>query len=81
MSTIKTYENLVGTLQESQKQILEYVKQSCQDFQAFADQCATYIELYGPLVLNMAKGYLTPALCEQLGFCPKPASDIIQITA
>jgi hypothetical protein len=66
---------------ESQKQILEYVKQSCQDFQAFADQCATYIELYGPLVLNMAKGYLTPALCEQLGFCPKPASDIIQITA
>lgn len=56
-------------VQESQKEVLDYIKQSCKDFQAFADQCATYIDLYGPLVLNMAKQYLKPELCTQLGFC------------
>jgi hypothetical protein len=68
-------------LQKSQKQILEYVKQSCQDFQAFAEQCSTYIDLYGPLVLNMARGYLTPALCTELGFCPKSTSDVLEFSA
>ena len=56
-------------VQTSQKEVLDYIKQSCKDFQAFADQCATYIDLYGPLVLNMAKQYLKPELCTQLGFC------------
>jgi len=68
-------------VQKSQKQILEYVKQSCQDFQAFADQCSAYIDLYGPLILNMAKRYLNPALCQELGFCPEPASEVLESTA
>ena len=56
--------------QDTQKQILEYVKESCADFQSFQDQCEAYVELYGPMVLNMARQYLKPELCTQLGFCP-----------
>lgn len=65
-----------ASVQDTQKQLLEYIKQNCQNFEAFADQCAAYIDLYGPLVINMAKSYLKPTLCSQLGFCPK-ASDSI----
>ena len=56
--------------QETQKEILEYVKQSCADFQSFKDQCEGYIDLYGPMIIQMAKQYLKPELCTQLGFCP-----------
>lgn len=61
-------------MQATQKEILDYIKQNCESFQAFADQCATYIDLYGPLVLNMAKQYLKPELCSQLGFCSSQSS-------
>lgn len=57
-------------LQGTQKEILDYVKQSCKDFEAFEEQCESYVDLYGPTVLNVAKQYLKPELCTQLGFCP-----------
>eukprot|EP00887_Chlorella_sp_A99_P007294 scaffold2.g7294.t1 len=41
-----------------------------QDFKA---QCIQYVELYAPLVLNMAITYLQPEpLCARLGYCPAP---------
>lgn len=56
-------------VQDTQREILDYVKQSCKDFQSFEEQCENYIDLYGPTILAMAKQYLKPELCAQLGFC------------
>ena len=35
------------------------------------DQCLNYVELYGPLVVNMIVQYLKPELCIDVGYCPK----------
>jgi saposin len=61
-------------LQDTQKQILEYAKEACQTFGPdFKDQCLNYVELYGPLVVNMVVQYLKPELCIEAGYCPKPS--------
>jgi saposin len=40
--------------QDTQKQILQYAKEACQTLGPnFQDQCLNYVELYGPLVINM----------------------------
>lgn len=40
--------------QDTQKQILEYAKEACTTLGPnFQDQCLNYVELYGPLVINM----------------------------
>jgi saposin len=54
----------------TQRQILDYAKQGCEVFQDFKQQCETYVDVYGPLVLNMALQYLQPMpLCTRMGYC------------
>jgi hypothetical protein len=64
--------------QDTQKQILEYAKEACSTLGPnLKDQCLNYVELYGPLVVNMIVQYLKPELCIDAGYCPKvrfPAS-------
>ena len=58
--------------QDTQKQILEYAKEACSGLGPnFKDQCLNYVELYGPLVVNMIVQYLKPELCIDAGYCPK----------
>lgn len=60
-------------VQDTQKQILEYAKEACQAIGPdFKDQCLNYVELYGPLVVNMVVQYLKPQLCIDAGYCPQP---------
>jgi saposin len=67
--------DFVLSLQDTQKQILEYAKEACQAFGPnFKDQCLNYVELYGPLVVNMIVQYLKPQLCIDAGYCPQPTS-------
>ena len=41
-------------MQDTQKQILEYAKEACTALGPnLQDQCLNYVELYGPLVVNM----------------------------
>ncbi len=56
-------------LQDTQKEILDLAKESCAAFQAYKDQCVTYVELYGPLLFNMFVQYLRPELCTTIGYC------------
>lgn len=48
---------------------MDYAKQACDVYPDFHDQCLTYVEMYGPLLINAAVAYMTPQLCEQWGFC------------
>lgn len=73
--------NICSVFQKTQKHILDYVKQQCDDFSAFKEQCVSYVELYGPLALNMARQYLSPDLCTQLGFCPDPSPGKLTFSA
>ena len=58
--------------QDTQKQILEYAKEACSSLGPnIKDQCLNYVELYGPLVVNMIVQYLKPELCIDVGYCPK----------
>ena len=60
------------SLQDTQKQILEYAKEACSSLGPnLKDQCLNYVELYGPLVVNMIVQYLKPELCIDAGYCPK----------
>ena len=63
---------IVMASQDTQKQILEYAKEACSGLGPnFKDQCLNYVELYGPLVVNMIVQYLKPELCIDAGYCPK----------
>ncbi|BDA48770.1 probable prosaposin [Coccomyxa sp. Obi] len=63
---------ILGNL-DTQKQILEYAKEACEAIGPnFKDQCLNYVELYGPLVVNMIVQYLKPQLCIDAGYCPQP---------
>lgn len=58
---------------QTQEEILEYAREGCGLFTDFKQQCLQYVNLYGPLVLNMGLTYLQPeTLCAQLGYCPVP---------
>ena len=60
-------------VQETQKEILEYAHDACHVFPGFEDQCETYVNMYGPLVMGIIQQYLQPdAMCSRLGFCPLP---------
>ncbi|GAB4819732.1 hypothetical protein N2152v2_006778 [Parachlorella kessleri] len=55
---------------QTQREILAYAKQGCEVFQDYKQQCETYVELYGPLILSMALQYLQPQqLCTRMGYC------------
>ncbi|CAL5223567.1 g6102 [Coccomyxa viridis] len=63
--------SILGNL-DTQKQILEYAKEACSSLGPnLKDQCLNYVELYGPLVVNMIVQYLKPELCIDAGYCPK----------
>ena len=56
-------------MQKTQKEVLDYAKEACDVYPDFHDQCLTYVEIYGPQVMNAAVAYMTPELCIQLGIC------------
>ncbi|KAK9819194.1 hypothetical protein WJX74_001317 [Apatococcus lobatus] len=62
---------------EIQKQLLADAKQACEIFKTLKDQCTSYVEIYGPLAITVALGYMQPnTLCTELGYCngsPSPA--------
>ncbi len=66
-------------LQDTQKRILEYAKEACSSLGPnLKDQCLNYVELYGPLVVNMIVQYLKPELCIDAGYCPKVVPSRLQ---
>ena len=48
------------------------MREVCSALQGFEDQCVSYVELYGPLLLNVVAQYLKPELCNRMGYCPAP---------
>ncbi len=61
--------NLFHCKQDTQKQILEYAKEACTALGPnLHDQCLNYVELYGPLVVNMiVQVWLSPAVSSRVG--------------
>lgn len=57
-------------MQATQKEALEYAEEVCDAYPDFHDQCLTYVQMYGPLLLNAAVAYMNPSLCSTLGVCP-----------
>ena len=56
-------------MQSTQKQVLDYAKEACDTYPDFHDQCVTYVEMYGPLLLNAAVAYMNPEVCSRIGVC------------
>lgn len=53
-------------MQDTQKQILEYAKEACTALGPnLHDQCLNYVELYGPLVVNMIVQVKSQPLCSE----------------
>jgi len=62
---------------DTQKEVFDYVKQGCETFDSYKEQCVEYVDQYGPLVFGMVLTYLQPEpFCTQMGYCEEVSASV-----
>jgi hypothetical protein len=60
---------------DTQQQVLDFVKETCDGFDQYKDDCLSAVDTYGPLAFGMMITYLQPLqFCTRIGYCPVQAT-------